>query len=59
MTFCLPQDDKSINRKVDLKIIKEKPVVVPTNPSLGYIFSKVYFYLYIRLTSLIKKCHYI
>lgn len=49
MTFCLSQDDKSIIKGVDLDIMRKKLVIVTTNPSVCYIFSKVYLYLYIRL----------
>ena len=50
MTFRLPQDDESTIGGVDLEIVKEKLVIVVTNPLTCYIFSKVCLYLYIRLT---------
>lgn len=55
MTFYVLQNDKSITKKADLKIIKEKLVIIVTIFLVCYIFSKVYLYLYIKLIKLIKK----
>lgn len=40
---------------IDLKIVKKKLGVIMTNFLVYYIFSKVYLYLYIKLTLLIEK----
>ncbi len=42
MTFHLPQNNKLLLEASDLVIVKEKLVVVMTNPLVCYIFSKVY-----------------
>ncbi len=41
VTFCSPQDDEPLSEASDLVIVKEKLVVVATNPLVCYIFSKV------------------
>ncbi len=41
MTFHPPQDDEPLSEANDLTIVKEKLVVVATNPLVCYIFSKV------------------
>lgn len=50
MTFYLSQDDKLTIKKVHFEIMKRKFVIITTNPLVYYIFSKVYLYLYIKLT---------
>ena len=45
MTFRPPQDDKSTKEGVELEIVKEKLVVIATNPLVYYVFSKVCLYL--------------
>lgn len=49
MTFRPPQDDESLTEVVGLEIVKEKLVVVVTNPLVYYIFSKMSFCMNIRL----------
>ncbi len=41
MTFRPPQDNKPLSEASDFVIVKEKLVVVATNPLVCYIFSKV------------------
>ncbi len=41
MTFRSPQDHEPLSEASDLAIVKEKLVVVATNPLVCYIFSKV------------------
>ncbi len=41
MTFRPPQDDEPSSEASGLAIVKEKLVVVATNPWVCYIFSKV------------------
>lgn len=43
------QNDKLITKRINLKIVKEKLIVVATNSLVCYIFFKVYLYLYIKL----------
>ena len=45
MTFRPPQNDKMTIAGVELEIVKEKLVIVVTNPLVCYIFSKVCLYL--------------
>ena len=45
MTFRPSQDDKSTIVGVELEIVKEKLVIVATNPLVCYVFSKEYLYL--------------
>ena len=45
MTFRPPQDDESTTAGVELEIVKEKLVIVATNPLVCYVFSKVCLYL--------------
>ncbi len=41
ITFCPPQNNEPLSEVSNLVIVKEKHVVVVTNPLVCYIFSKV------------------
>ncbi len=42
MTIRSLQDDEPLSEASDLAIVKEKLVVVATNPLVYYIFAKIY-----------------